>query len=454
MARAATPAAQGDAVNVAFVVPRYGAEIPGGPEQHCRLIAEHLSAIHNVEVLTTCASDDSTWDNAYPAGTDRIRGVTVHRFANAERRDAAAFEACSEQVFSAPHTAQDEELWLRRRGPWCPPLIEHLEQKRRTYDALVFFGGLHALTLHGLRIEPRRSILAPALRDEPALGLELCKEVFSLPAGIAYTTSVERGLVRSRFRVGAQVEEVVGCGVDLPPGVDPLQTEPAGDGDGDDEPAGNGWRTPAPGAVFRRRHRLYRPFALCSGRVRPGTGCEELIEYFGRYAAQRGELELALMGVKLMEIPDEPFIRLAGTLAESDRVEAFGAATVALAPSPGESLALDVLEAFAAGTPVLANARSDVLTDHCQRSNAGLYYAGGDEFVECLRLLAGNAELREKLGRNGRRYVAEHYSWQAVVEKYDQLIAAVAPRRGTRATGGRARGGQSRQRRGRPRANS
>ena len=437
-------------MNVAFIVPRYGAEILNGPEHHCRLVAERLSAVHNVEVLTTSACDATTWDNVYPAGTDRIRGVTVRRFANAERRDTAAFEACSDKVFSGSHSARDEELWLRHRGPWCPALIEHLEQNHKTYDALIFFSGLHAPTVLGLRIDPQRSILVPALRDEPALGLDLCKDVFSLPAGMAYTTVVERGFVRSRFPARAQVEEVVGCGVDLPPGLDPLEPEPDDDSDETEEAAdGNGWTPQTRGAVFMRRHRLYRPFALCTGRVCPGTGCEELIEYFGRYAAQQGHADLALMGVKLMEIPDEPFIRSAGALGENERLEAFEAATVVLAPGAQESLSLHVLEAFAAGTPVLANARSDVLTDHCQRSNAGLYYADGDEFVECLQLLVGNTELREKLGQNGRRYVAEHYSWQVVLDKYDQLIAAVAPKRSARGAGGRSRGGQSRPRRGR-----
>lgn len=434
-------------VNVAFIVPRYGAEIRGGAEHHCRLIAERLSAVHNVEVLTTCASDDATWDNAYPAGTDRIRGVTVRRFANAESRDAAAFAAASERVFGAARTAQDEELWLRQRGPWCPDLLEYLQEKQRTFDALVFFSGLHAPTVLGLRIAPRRSILVPALQDEPALGLDLCRDVFALPAGIAYSTPVERGFVRSRFQVRAQTEDVVGCGVDLPPDLEPLQPEPVDDSNDIEEPAdGNGWSAPPRGALFRRRQRLFGPFALCSSRIRPGTGCEELITYFSRYAEQRGHMDLVLMGARLVAIPDEPFIHSAGTLAESDRLEAFAAATVVLAPEPRDSLALHVLEAFAAGTPVLANARSDVLKDHCQRSNAGLYYASGDEFVECLRLLAGNSELREKLGRNGRRYVAEQYNWQVVLEKYERLIAAVAPRRSTRA---RQRGAPGRPRRGR-----
>ena len=35
--------------------------------------------------------------------------------------------------------------------------------------------------------------------------------------------------------------------------------------------------------MFRRRHRLHGPFVLYGGRIDPGKGCEELIEYFSTY---------------------------------------------------------------------------------------------------------------------------------------------------------------------------
>ena len=49
-------------------------------------------------------------------------------------------------------------------------------------------------------------------------------------------------------------------------------------------------------------------------------------------------------------------------------------------PSYYESLSMVALEAWALGTPVIANARCDVLLGQCLRSNAGLYYADAAEF--------------------------------------------------------------------------
>ena len=411
-------------MKIALIVQRYGTEILGGSEYHCRLVAERLCARHDVEVLTTCARDYVTWANEYPEGTDRVRGVTVRRFANARTRDIESFNAYSDWIFSHPHAAEDEQQWLQQQGPWCPALIEHLERRHASYDVLVFFTYLYAPTVLGLRVDPDRSILVPTAHDEPAIRLDLYRDVFRLPAAVAFNTGVERAFLRSRFDFRARAEEIVGCGVELPPHLDgggAAEASPRPDGDTPRAPL-------SPGAAFRRRHRLFTPFVLFGGRIDRGKGCEELIEYFGAYAGARGDATLALMGVKLMPIPPEPYIRFAGMLPEAERLEALEAATVVAVPSPYESLSLLALEAFAVGTPVLANARSDVVTDHCQRSNAGLYYADRDEFVECLRLLIDNADLREAMGRNGRAYVKAHYAWDVILAKYERLIAAAAPR--------------------------
>jgi glycosyltransferase involved in cell wall biosynthesis len=421
-------------VKLAFIVQRYGTEILGGSEYHCRLIAERLAQRHEVEVLTTCARDYVTWKNEYPEGTDRVRGVTVRRFANARTRDIDAFNRYSDWIFHNAHTREDEIAWLEQQGPWSPALLDHLTRHHQSYDALIFFTYLYAPTVLGLRIAPGRSILVPTAHDEPAIHLEIYREFFSLPAGIAYNTDVERRFLTTHFSIRAVAEETIGCGVDLP-NADAREQAPEESAAAVDDPDNSmrrfdDYQPLAPhltkrGATFRRRHRLHGPFVLYGGRIDPGKGCEELIEYFSAYVADGGDATLALMGMKLMKLPEEPFIRFAGLLSERERLEALEAATVVVVPSPYESLSLLALEAFAVGTPVLANARSEVLVEHCVKSNAGLYYADGDEFVEALKLLLADTRLRTAMGRNGRDYVRKHYRWDAILTKYDRLLTQI-----------------------------
>jgi glycosyltransferase involved in cell wall biosynthesis len=65
------------------------------------------------------------------------------------------------------------------------------------------------------------------------------------------------------------------------------------------------------------------------------------------------------------------------------------------------------------------------LTDHCRDSNAGLFYADGDEFAESLDLLVREPELRRALGENGRRYVERQYRWDVVMARYRRLIEEI-----------------------------
>ena len=427
-------------MRIAFIVQRYGTEILGGSEYHCRLIAERLAPRHQVEVLTTCAQDYVSWKNEYPEGSDRVRGVTVRRFANARTRDIQAFNRYSEWIFNNAHTRDDEMEWLRQQGPWCPALLEYLERNQHQYDILIFFTYLYAPTVLGTRVAPQKSILVPTAHDEPAIHLEIYKELFSQPAGLAYNTEVERRFLTTHFSIRAIEEETIGCGVDLPqaqasardrPPAEPEETQ---ESTADDEALpDDGSPSFRPhlaqrGTVFRRRHRLHGPIALYGGRIDPGKGCEELIEYFSTYVQEGGDASLVLMGVKLMPLPEEPFIRFAGRLSDQERLQALEAATVVVVPSPYESLSLLALESFAVGTPVLANARSEVLVDHCHKSNAGLYYADRDEFSECLKLLVADQRLRGAMGRNGREYVRRNYRWDVILAKYERMFTRLRKR--------------------------
>lgn len=410
-------------MKIAFIVQRYGAEILGGSEYHCRLIAERMAAKHEVEVLTTCARDYITWKNEYPEGTDRIRGVTVRRFANSRTRDIQSFNQYSDWIFHHEHTRDDEMRWLEEQGPWSPALLEYLQRHHRGYDALIFFTYLYAPTVLGMGIDPARSILVPTAHDEPAIRLSIYRELFAQATSVAFNTEVEKDFLKTTFDMRLAAEETVGCGVDL------LQDEPLQPHEEpEDEEEAHKTLPPhlrARGTTFRRRHRLNGQFLLYGGRIDAGKGCEELIEYFTSYKEQGGDATLALMGVKLMQLPEVPWVKFAGLLSERERLQALEAATVVVVPSPFESLSLLALEAMAVGTPVLCNARAEVLVDHCVKSNAGLYYQDRDEFIACAQLLLADDRLRERMGRNGKEYVRRHYRWDVIMQKYDRLMAAL-----------------------------
>ena len=419
----------------AFVTPRYGADLSAGVEHACRLIAEHVCERHDVDVLTTCARDHRTWKNEYSEGSDRVRGVLVRRFGVSQVPDHIGFDALSQRLQTSPHSRVEELEWVRLHGPWSPGLIEYLKRANRSYDVLAFFGLWHPLTVHGVEIAPERSVLFPYLQLQPALRFGIWPDVARSVRGLGFFSEAERRLLHSYLGVRHPCEEVVGIGVDPPPQQSyPRHQQDPNDSITDDEEHGTEDESDAPdyldgrGIPFKRRHRLYGRFALYGGRVESDNGCEEMLEYFDTFAAAENDATLVLMGVKMMKVPEERYVRLAGVIPDRERMTAYEAADVTIAPASDDLLAQPLLESLAVGTPVLANARNAAAVEHCRRAGAGLYYRNREEFVGALTLLTSNAQLREKLGGNGRTYVRSHHRWDGVLGRFDRLISRARPR--------------------------
>ena len=420
-------------MKLAFVTPRYGADIASGAEHACRLLAEHVGGRHHVEVLTTCARDPRTWANEFSESTDRVRGVLVRRFAVNQRHDADAFRRLSTEMAGMPHGREDEREWVRQLGPNAPGLIDHLKRHHRSFDAVLFFSLYHATTVFGVDVAAERSVLFPHVQVDPVLRFGIWQDVFRAIKAVGYFSPSERTVIRDYLRVPVN-EEFVGIGVD----VQAQQSYPRHQQDPSDEPESEGDQSSPPestqeaesylagrGVLFRRRQRLYGPFVLYGGRLQPDNGTEEMLEYFDAYAAGNGDTPLVLMGVKLMTVPEPRFVRMAGILADRERMVACEAAEVTLAPDGADLLGTSVLESLAVGTPVLANARNLAAVDHCRRGNGGLFYATRDEFIEAMRLLMGDQRLRQRLGESGRRYVNQHCRWDAVLGRFERLLARV-----------------------------
>lgn len=384
-------------MKLAIVVQRYGTAIAGGAELHARHVAEHLSRHAEVEVLTTCARDYVTWKNELPRGRDQCNGLPVLRFPVTHPRSVDRFGRLSGVVFEQTHSLADELAWLECEGPTCPALVSHIRANRDAYDFFLFWSFRYYQAYYGARAVADRAILLPTAEREPAVGVSLFTPLLSGVRGLVYLTPEERDLVNGASGNGAVPSIVAGSGSEIPARVEPER--------------------------FRQKHDIRGPFAIYVGRIDGNKGCDELFDFFIRYARSRPDpLTLVLCGTSILPIPDHPAVRHLGFVSEEEKFDAIAAATVLIMPSYYESLSIVALEAWAVGTPVLANGRCDVLKGQCLRSNGGLFYDNWDEFAEGLSWFARRPEPARALGRNGCAYFQSNYAWPVVEKRYLDLI--------------------------------
>jgi glycosyltransferase involved in cell wall biosynthesis len=393
--------ADGSRLRLAFVIQRYGLEVNGGAELHCRWLAERLARRHHVEVFATRALDYLEWRNHYAPGTATVNGIPVHRFAVKRTRDARAFATLSNLCFHEAHTREEEEAWVRENGPFAPALVRAVVRARERFDRILFYCFRYYHTYHGLPAVRERALLVPTAEEDPAVRLGIMKPFFSMPRGIVYLTPEEQALVEDASGNQAVPSAVIGSGIDLP------EVDPALD--------------------FRAKHALSRPFVLYVGRIDKNKGCVTLFAYFRKFREETGaDVDLVLAGRAVVPIPDDPHVRHVGFVSEEEKVAALRQCALVIMPSPFESLSVVTLEAWKLGQPVLANARCRVLVGQCLRSNGGLFYHGYAEFAEGLRLLLADAGLRARLGRQGQAYVEHEYAWETIERKMEGLFARTA----------------------------
>lgn len=396
-------------MRILFVVQRYGTEVAGGAELHCRYFATRLAARgHDVHTLTTCATSYVDWANELPAGESELDGVTLHRMPVDRPRDNSVFEALNARVvtsISVPWYLQ--RSWMEMQGPRSSELAAWLSDRAAGFDVVVFFTYLYWTTWAGTEavLGKAPAVLHPTAHDEAAFYLPVFDDMWWRPTGYAFSTEEERALLRRRTHADAVhggLHEIVGVGTDL-------------DVSGDAE-------------RFRAAYGLGdRPYLLYVGRLDPGKGADELHGYFTAFKERHpGPLALVVLGDPVKELPEHADVVLTGFVDDQTRDDAFAGATALVQPSYFESFSMVLAEAWAFRLPVLVQGHCEVLVGQTMRSGGGIPYWGFPEFEASLELLLERPELQRELGERGRRYVEERYEWEAVMDRYEALLGRVA----------------------------
>ena len=260
-------------------------------------------------------------------------------------------------------------------------------------------GAAHVMTMHGSRYYAER------WRRRAALGLAVRAPRSALVAvSHALATHLRRDL-----RLSAGKVSVVANGVPL--------------------------RGPAVPARLRADLRLKRDdqLVLAVGNLYPVKGHRDLIDALSLLDAGDRRVHLAIAGRGDLA---EALTSHACDLGMSDRVHLLGlradipellaAADLFVMPSHSEGLPMAVLEAMAAGLPIVATAVGDVprALDH---GSAGLLVppASPTVLAAAMRLLLDDRRLARTLGERAAVRVRAHYSLQAMADRYASLYASL-----------------------------
>lgn len=190
------------------------------------------------------------------------------------------------------------------------------------------------------------------------------------------------------------------------------------------------------GAIFRKHLGLHRdaPLVLSMGRLHRARGLDLLLEAFARVAASMPAARLVVAGPDDGARPELEMradrlgilqaVKFTGPLEANLKLAAFRAADVFALVAYADEMPNAVLEAAAAGTPVVVSGR-------CNLPDVAAYRAGRivgptvDALAGALlEMLADRAGLKA-IGENGRRMVRERFAFSTVVDRIEQMYRDV-----------------------------
>ncbi|WPO91503.1 glycosyltransferase family 4 protein [Chryseobacterium sp. HR92] len=412
---------------IAIVVQRYGLEINGGAELHARLLAEKLSGIYDIEIITTCAIEFEHWDNHYPEGIEIINDIKVRRFKTL-KKDLKKFSGLSKtvrnlykyysrklSVLNFPYLLYKRfkynkkdfnfNEWLEVQGPFSNDLIQFIKDKKEDYKAFIFFTYLYHPTNIGIREVADKSILIPTAHDEPQFYLDGYSQLFSLPKFIMYNTQIEKDFVEKVYPQAKKLKsEIAGIGFD-------------------DYDVTSGI---LPQDLYQSKYFIY------IGRIVEDKGCVMMIEYFKDFKEKYPEyrdVKLVLVGKNSLDekITQGDDIILTGFVDHELKNALLANASALIMPSFYESLSLITLEAMLLKIPVIVNKNCDVLYSHIEKSETGKSFINSIEFSKALTFyLQQTQEDLMSEGNKAKNYVLKNYSWDTIINKFNSAIKSLS----------------------------
>jgi glycosyltransferase involved in cell wall biosynthesis len=384
---------------VAFVCFRFGATIVGGAERSLASMASALKdAGASVEIFTTCTRQESGWSNELPAGSQIENGLLTHRFPIdpfERQRHNAIVRSVLESDGQVDSAGEQEFV---RHSIHSAALVDSLRARLDEFDAIVTGPYLAGLTYDIALAASEKTLLVPCLHDEAVARLKIWQRAYRTVGGFLYHSESEKAFAEERLGLNHPRSTVVGACLDS-------------------KHQGNASRGQALAGTPE--------YVVYCGRYSPQKNVPLLLDWFRQFQDRHpGRLTLILTGLGSVSIPESCWCLNLGVVEEQAKADLLAGARALVHLSVNESLSLVALEAWSAGTPVIAHENCAVLKELVGASGGGATVGDFAAFERTLLDLLDQPEHWQSLGQNARAYVTQRYASKARFT--EKLLDAVA----------------------------
>ncbi|HEX3028859.1 MAG TPA: glycosyltransferase [Clostridia bacterium] len=154
---------------------------------------------------------------------------------------------------------------------------------------------------------------------------------------------------------------------------------------------------------------------LYAGRLDADKDINQIFDIFRNLKRECPKVSLYIAGGGTGEMAfreicrEEADITCLGVLDQRELVKVYNSVDVYLSPHPTETYGLSVLEAMSKGLPIVTADRGGP-RDLVEKGVSGFQCGTMDEYVDALKLLVEDADLRHRMGQAGRDFAGSYYS--------------------------------------------
>lgn len=388
---------------IGIITPWFG-RFAGGAELLARNMARELNkrGVGTI-VLTTCSRSpyDSWWHDADEPGVYDVEGVKTFRFPTNKIREP--YDSAIKKITRGKELSVQEQRDFFHFGLNSDVLVQGVRNYLNDGYQLIALPYFYGLT-HSVVNEYRQQIsLVPCFHDEPQFYWNATEQLLANSKQIFFNSLDEKELTIRHYgrRIGRAVVEgvVTGVGVELPVAEEELHDKPR----------------EAPDNYF-----------IYAGRKERGKNVHLLCDWFGDYTRRfnrHAKLVFIGSGDKSLLPANGAYVDF-DFVSETKKLQLIGGSKGLINLSDNESFSLVIMEGWLSGVPCVVSANCAVTRNHVRRSNGGLFVSSSDEFCAALNYLEDNDAKRKELAANGREYVAREFSFDAVLSRYLEAIAA------------------------------